>query len=91
MGLEVIIPIIVAVVGPLGAYLVAARRMSGQVKTSDASDLWREAGEMRSEYRTQLGEANAKIIGLEAQITALRNTVIELQGTIEKLRGAVGG
>lgn len=60
-----------AVVGPLGAYIVAARRLSGKIATSDADSLWTEARSMRDEYRVRLGEANEQIGKLRERVAVV--------------------
>lgn len=70
--MDPVVAIIVAVVGPLGAYLVAARRFSGKVETTEAKDLWKEAGRIRE-------WSSARITALEARIEALEETGDELQ------------
>jgi chromosome segregation ATPase len=60
--------IVGAVVAPIGVYLVAARRMSGKVATSDAAQLWQEAGSIRDDYRAQLLQANERAVSLEIRM-----------------------
>jgi hypothetical protein len=67
------VPIVVAVVAPIGAYLLAARKMSGKVSTSDATQLWKEAGAIRDDYRGQLQLADARVQNLEVRIGRLED------------------
>jgi predicted nucleic acid-binding Zn-ribbon protein len=76
---EVFIPIVVAIVAPIGAYLLAARKMSGKVTTSDASQLWAESRDIRDDYRVRLGSANDRIIGLEGRVTKCEETNLSLE------------
>ena len=41
--------IVAATIGSLATFLVAARRLSGRVGTTDAEKLWAEAGHLREE------------------------------------------
>jgi len=65
------IPLAVAIVAPLGAYILAARKMSGKVATSDADALWREASAIRDDYRNRITLANDRQAALEARVALL--------------------
>jgi hypothetical protein len=73
LNFAVWVPIVVAIIAPLGAYLLAARKMSGRVATSDANALWKEAGAIRDDYRGQLKTADDRIQNLEVRIGALED------------------
>ena len=95
-NLAVIVPFFVAIVAPVGAYLLAARKMSGKVATSDASDLWAESRSIRDDYRSRilwleervvvLEEGNATLVkealGCQSKILALETLVAQLRATI---------
>lgn len=77
---------IVAVVGPLLTYLVAARRLSGQIRNSEATELWAESRSIRewSEKRNEkleehISELDERINGLEMANGALAKENRELQ------------
>ena len=96
MNPEVYIPIIVAIIAPIGAYLLAARKMSGKVTTSDASQLWAESRDIRDDYRIRLGGANDRIVGLEVRVakceqdnTNLVKDNLTLQRRIDELNDLV--
>lgn len=66
--------LVIALLAPLGAYLVAARKLSGQVKNSDAADLWKESSDIRKwstdrvkELDDQVREVEARLIKLEVE------------------------
>lgn len=71
MGLAVIVPILVAAVAALGAYVAAARKLSGKINTSEASQLWEESRAIRDDYREQLKVANGVIQDLRDRIKRL--------------------
>ena len=74
----VIVALIAAVAAPLGAYLLAVRRMSGKIATSDASDLWAESRSIRDDYRERLLESSERASRLEARVAVLEGTNTEL-------------
>lgn len=90
---NVLVPIIVALAGPIFAYLAAARRLSGKITTTDASKLWDEAGNLRKEYKTELNELRVivsklrdSVKDLEAQNDILHLENGELRLEVTKLR-----
>jgi len=64
--------IIVALAAPVGAYLVAARRFSGKIETSDAKDLWKEAASLRKWSMERIQQLEARIEALEKENQGLR-------------------
>lgn len=66
-----IVALATVLIGPLVAYVTAARKLSGKVATSDASELWKESAAMRDDYRAQLAVLNKVIEGLRARLAAL--------------------
>lgn len=67
-----LVPIAVAVVTGFFAFVAAARKLSGSIRTSEATSLWQEAANLRKEYkdevsalRQQLGECLVRIKNVE--------------------------
>lgn len=103
MELSVLIPVTIALVGPIGAYLVASRRLSGKIGTSEAGDLWKESQSIRNDYRDRLGVADDRTRDLEKRVAKLeelnndlvrenihcRGEVAELKATISVLRATI--
>ncbi len=56
--------IIVAVVGPLGAYIATARKMSGKIATSDAQQLWEESRSIREWSEKRIEACDKEIADL---------------------------
>jgi chromosome segregation ATPase len=88
--------VLTALVSSLGAYLMAARRMSGRISTSSASDLWAESRSIREDYREQIARRDARATKLEDRIAAceqlkdtLTNKIAELEGIIMDLKKTV--
>jgi regulator of replication initiation timing len=68
----------VAIVGPLLTYIVAARRLSGRIKNSEASDLWAESRSIREWSTGQVKELTAQIDDLEERFRKLEASHSEL-------------
>lgn len=74
----VVLPLLGIFVGPVLAYVLSARRLSGKITTSDATSLWTESGNLRREYKTEIGE-------LRIIVTKLRDRVNDLEDKNELL------
>ena len=72
------VPVLIAVIAPLGAYILAVRKMSGKIATSDADALWRESGQIRDDYRMRLHDAMDRIAGLETRVASVEAVNAEL-------------
>lgn len=83
------VAVAIALLGPLGAYIVAARRLSGKIGTSEASDLWAESASIRRDYAQRLEIANERIEVLENQKAALEQQVAGLQAQVRALEERV--
>lgn len=93
-----LIAIVAAIAGPLGAYLVAARRFSGKIASSDATDLWKESSAIREWSGTQIASLTKHVARLELRVQALEGSNAELARENrellrenEKLHGQVRG
>lgn len=75
--------ILVAIVGPLGTYLVAARKLSGKIGSSDASELWQESRSIRDWSQTQIATLTARVAAVEQQNAELANAN---SGLIQQIR-----
>lgn len=80
--LAALLAIATAVAAAVSTYLVAWRRTSGRIDTSDAKTLWEESQQMRSELR-------AEVITLRAEAVTLRSEVARLNTVIAQLRDEV--
>jgi chromosome segregation ATPase len=78
VNLAVLFPILVAIFAPLGAYFLAARKMSGKIKTTDADALWKESSSIREDYRAQLASAAERTRDLESRVARLEGQNNEL-------------
>lgn len=69
---------VAAVAGPLCAYLVAAKRFSGKIASSDAADLWKESSAIREWSGTQITALSSNVARLEQRVQALEGSNEEL-------------
>ena len=69
---------------PLVTLLIAHRRMSGSVASSDAAAIWEASTTFRADLLERIKQLNARQVELEARITALEDEKREL--IIENLR-----
>jgi predicted RNase H-like nuclease (RuvC/YqgF family) len=75
-----------ALISPLIAYVVATRRLSGKVSTSEASELWKESSSIREDYRDRLRYSDEQLRRLESRISALEESNNELREENHRLR-----
>jgi len=73
-----LIALVIACIGPVGAYLVAVRQLSGKIKNSDASELWEESRSIREWATARNKELNEHIDQLEARVAELERSNREL-------------
>jgi membrane protein YqaA with SNARE-associated domain len=69
--------IIAAVAGSLVTWLVAVRRFSGKVETSEARDLWAESAAIREWSRRRIEDLEARVETLEGENSRLRARMVE--------------
>lgn len=85
-----------AVTGPLLTFQIVRHRRSGRVNTTEADALWKEAGDLRREYQTEISELRALLeesrrehaaerTDLKAEITRLRSELHERDTRINHL------
>lgn len=77
---------IAAVIASAGTYLIARRKNSGTVSSSDAETLWAEANQMRTIYREEAVQLRAEGLLLRTEVTGLRQDVIVLRQETAELR-----
>jgi septal ring factor EnvC (AmiA/AmiB activator) len=100
VNVELLIALGGIIAGPLLAYILAARKLSGKIGTSEASELWSESRSIRDDYRDRITNAEDRSRGLELRVAkleemnnnlvrenlVLQNTVSEFTTTIADLR-----
>lgn len=82
----VILGLLAIFIGPLVTYLVAKRKLSGKINTSEASSLWDEAGKLRAEYKEEVAALRVALRECEARVAHVedRNRIAALEN--ESLR-----
>lgn len=74
--------ILVALIGAAGVYLGVRHKASGDVKTSDAKDLWDESKAIRADQRAEIDRLERKNA---AQDDEIRKLTVELATVKGKL------
>lgn len=77
---------IAAVVAAAGTYLIARRKNSGTISSSDAETLWREAEQMRTTYREEAVQLRSEGVLLRTEVMGLREDVVVLRHETAELR-----
>lgn len=75
-------------IGPLVTYLVTARRLSGKISTSAATDLWEESRSIRQDYQKRIEELNSVVTRCTDRIDTLeeRNDQLYLEnGNLKRM------
>lgn len=86
MIVSAVVAVVVGVVSATATYLAVRRKTSGNVATSEASDLWAESQAMRRELRDEATELRREVATLRSEATELRSTMANLLSEISHLR-----
>lgn len=71
--------IIAALVAPIGAYLLAAKRMSGKIGTTEAATLWEESRAIREWSAARIDKCDEEILRLKAELEKAKARIAELE------------
>jgi hypothetical protein len=74
-----VIAIAVGLAAPIVSYIIAARRFSGKIETTEAKDLWAESKAIRDWSRERIDALEARIVALEVENRELRT---QLRGKV---------
>lgn len=77
-----VIAILAAIAAPLGAYLVAARRFSGRIESSDAKELWEESRSIRDWSQDRIRELTREVAQLREELRVARGRIAELERSV---------
>jgi regulator of replication initiation timing len=77
--------LIAVIIGPLLTYLVAARKLSGRIKDSDATELWAESRSIREWSTERVRELTKHIDELDVRLATLETKNGELLAENKKL------
>lgn len=89
MDAAAIIALVAAFTTPLLGYLVATRRLSGRIATSEATDLWKEASKMREDYLKRIDQLTMLVQTCQARIEELERRNDQLHRENSDLRETV--
>jgi predicted RNase H-like nuclease (RuvC/YqgF family) len=82
----VIAALIGAIAGPIATFLIAARRFSGRVQTTEASDLWEESRSIREWSLQRINILNSVVARLEKRIDTLEAENQQLHAELNTVR-----
>lgn len=74
--------ILIAGIGAGGVYLQVRHKASGNVKTSDAKDLWEESKAIRAEQRAEIERLERKIATQDEEIGRLKVELAKVRGEL---------
>lgn len=80
-----------ALVGALASYIVAARRFSGKIETTEAKELWAESRAIRKWSQERIETLNATVARLETRNSELEQRVDHLEAENETLHRELSG
>lgn len=83
---SVTIAVFAAAIGPIGAYLVAARRLSGKIANSDAEQLWAESKSIRDWSKDRLESCEDEIRELREALGKISSRLAVVEAENENLR-----
>lgn len=80
------ITLAIALIAPVLTYLVAARKLSGRIKDTEATELWAESRAIREWSGKQIEMLHKHIDELENKNQSLNDEVLELRSTVQELK-----
>lgn len=83
-----VLAVAVAIAAPLGAYLVAVRRLSGKIGSSDAHDLWEESKAIRDWSSERLDALTKENMELRAQVARMDRELSKALRRVSELEAA---
>lgn len=78
--------LVAAVAGALAGVVVNARKLSGKVSTTEATDLWKAQEDIRADYRTQVAALRADLAAAVGELSEARQRIRELDDLVTYLR-----
>lgn len=76
--------LVVGIVGPVGAYLVAAHKMSGKIATTEAAQLWAESTAIREWSAARIDKCDQEIIRLNDALAGAKAEIRRLEGLLRE-------
>jgi chromosome segregation ATPase len=82
--------IIAAMLGAMGSYLAVARKLSGKINTSDATELWNESRSIREWSADRIATLTSQVSELEHRVEVVEGynltLVTEKQKLLERIQ-----
>jgi hypothetical protein len=78
-----VVALVAALAAPVVTYLVAARRFSGKIETTEAADLWKESRDIRKWSRDRIELLESRVQYLEEENEELRRRLDAAGDTIK--------
>jgi len=80
-GLSIaLVSLLGVVVAPTLGYLIAKRKTSGTIDTTEAETLWAQSNALLDRYKADLESTRATVVSLEAKVVALQSVIQTLEG-----------
>lgn len=83
--LPVLAGLIGTMTGVTATYVVARRRLSGRIGTSEAADLWAASESIRHDLSAEVSSLRAEVVSLRAEVATLRSQNIQLSTDLAHL------
>jgi flagellar motility protein MotE (MotC chaperone) len=71
--------VLAALVAPIGAYLLAAKKMSGKIGTTEAATLWEESRAIREWSAARIDKCDEEILRLKGELDKAKARIAELE------------
>jgi len=68
-----------AFLAPAGAYLLAVRKMSGKINTTEAAQLWEESKAIREWSAARIDKCDEEILRLKTELEVAKARIAELE------------
>ncbi len=72
--------------GPVLTYIIATKKLSGKIATSEASELWDEARQIRMEYREEIVRLRESEAECKTMLDKVKAELTKLQEQIDLIR-----
>lgn len=84
-ALTAAIPIAVALIGALVGWWRSARKLSGKIETSEATELWKESAAIRADLREEVRRLTDRLATCEDTNRLLAAANMELRKRVQRL------
>lgn len=78
---------IAAFAAPLGGYLLAVRRFSGRIESTEASELWQESRSIRDWSKARIDALEQENDRLHEHLASARERIAKLEARLGQMEG----